>query len=121
MRRRVLVVDDDDLYLESMKEVIETAGYEAMTASTFAEGKRAIKEQAPDLLILDVRLGAHNGFQFISMGDNKIKAILVTGYNDPVLRADAASFGARFLVKPVEPDVLISVIQEELDSVELRS
>jgi len=43
----------------------------------------------------------------------------VTGFDDPLLRADAANFGARFLVKPVDPNALLSVIQQELDSAEV--
>jgi DNA-binding response OmpR family regulator len=115
MRARVLVVDDDPNYLESVSELLETAGYDAITASTFEAGKRALTEQRPDLLLLDVRLGAYNGLQFISTGANTVPAILVTGYDDPVLRADAASFGARFLVKPVDPPTLLALIQQELE------
>ena len=117
MRRRVLIVDDDDVYLEGMKELLESAGYEAITAASFAAGKQAIRDRDPHLLILDVRLGPYNGFQFISTGENKIRAILVTGFDDPVLRADAATFGARFLLKPVDTTALLSLIREELDLV----
>ena len=115
MRRRVLIIDDDDQYLEGMSELLESAGYEAITAASFEAGKRAISERDPHLLIVDVRLGAYNGFQFISTGENRVRAILVTGFDDPVLRADAARFGAHFLVKPVDPAVLLSLIQQELD------
>jgi two-component system response regulator GlrR len=121
MRARVLVVDDDPNYLDSISEFLEAAGYDPIAASTFEAGKRALAEQRPDLLLLDVRLGAYNGLQFISTGANTIPAILVTGFDDPVLRADAASFGARFLVKPVDPQMLLSVIQQELENSGLRN
>jgi len=75
MRRRVLIVDDDDRYLEGMRELLESAGYEAITAASFEAGKRAISDRQPHLLILDVQLGPHNGFQFISTGEHKIRAI----------------------------------------------
>ena len=116
MSTRVLVVDDDPLDLESISEVLLSAGYDVITAGSFEAGKRAIKERRPDLLILDVRLGAYNGLQFISTGEHRIRAILVTGFDDPVLRADAETFGARFLVKPVEPAMLLSVIRQELET-----
>jgi two-component system, response regulator PdtaR len=116
MPARLLIVDDDPNYLDSVSELLQSAGYETITAGSFHAGKRALAESNPDLLLLDVRLGEYNGLQFISTGENHVRAILVTGYDDPVLRADAASFGARFLLKPVDPAVLLGVIEEELGS-----
>src|SRR6476659_4925670 len=103
MRARVLVVDDDEGYLAGIKELLEGAGYEMLVANTFEEGKRVLQDNAPDLMIVDVRLGAFNGLQLISTGQVRIPAVVVTGFDDPVLRADAQTFGASYLVKPVSP------------------
>jgi DNA-binding response OmpR family regulator len=70
----------------------------------------------PDLLILDVRLGAFNGLQLISTGRVGIPAIVVTGFDDPVLRADASEFGASYIVKPVPPAALLELIEQKLKS-----
>ena len=114
MRARVLVVDDDEAYLAGMKELLEEAGYDVCVASSFEFGKQELREHAPDLLIVDVRLGAFNGLQLISTGQLHIPAIVVTGFDDTVLRADANIFGASYIVKPISPATLLALIDQKL-------
>lgn len=121
MRARVLIVDDDELYLAGMQEWLELAGYEVIVANTFEHGKRAMVSFAPHLVIVDVRLGAFNGLQLISTGAVRIPVIVVSGFDDPVLRTDAAAFGASYLVKPVVPSVLLNLIQQQLALVRTAS
>jgi DNA-binding response OmpR family regulator len=114
MRARVLVVDDDEMYLAGIKELLEQAGYETFVASSFEDGKRELQNREPDLLILDVRLGAFNGLQLISTGRAAVPAIVITGFDDTVLRADANEFGASYVVKPVVPATLLALIEQKL-------
>jgi len=114
MRARVLIVDDDEVYLDGMKELLEEAGYEVFLATSFEDGRQKLRDRAPDLLIIDVRLGAFNGLQLISTGQLHIPAIVVTGFDDTVLRADAGGFGASYLVKPIKPSALLALIQQKL-------
>src|SRR5206468_12175507 len=114
MRARVLIVDDDEVYLEGMKELLEDAGYDVVLANSFDDGKHELREHSPDLLIIDVRLGAFNGLQLISTGQVRIPAIVVTGFDDRVLRADADGFGASYVVKPIAPASLLALIEKKL-------
>src|SRR4051794_35499005 len=114
MRARVLIVDDDEVYLDGMKELLEDAGYEVFLATSFEDGRHTLHAHSPNLLIIDVRLGAFNGLQLISTGQVRIPAIVVTGFDDTVLRADAGGFGASYLVKPIKPAVLLALIQQKL-------
>jgi len=114
MRARILVVDDDEAYLAGVKEWLEAAGFEPIVANTFEAGKRALRDLSPDLLLVDVRLGAFNGFQLLSSGQVQVPAIVVTGFDDQVLRADADRFGATYIVKPVSPAMLLELIEHKL-------
>jgi two-component system response regulator AtoC len=114
MRARVLIVDDDEVYLDGMKELLEEAGYEVFLASSFEDGRQRLRDHSPDLLIIDVRLGAFNGLQLISTGQVRIPAIVVTGFDDTVLRADADGFGASYVVKPIKPSTLLDLIRQKL-------
>jgi len=116
MRSRILVVDDNEMYLAGIKELLDGAGYDTFVASSFEDGKVELRDRDPHLLILDVRLGAFNGLQLISTGRVGIPAIVVTGFDDPVLRADASEFGADYLVKPVPPAALLELIEQKLGS-----
>jgi DNA-binding response OmpR family regulator len=111
MRPRILVVDDDEVYVAGMAEWLEAAGYETLVATTFEEGRRALREDSPDLMIVDVRLGEFNGLQLTQTSTTpRIPALVVSAYDDPVLRADATAFGATYLVKPVDPETLLALI-----------
>lgn len=117
MSKRILVVDDHALYLAGLGELLIGAGYEVTLANTFEAAKHALDATLPDLLLVDVRLGAYNGLQLVSMtssGPTRIPAIVVSGFDDPVLRADAAAFGARYMLKPISPPALLEWLAEML-------
>ncbi len=114
MPARILVVDDDLGYLAVTKDLLEHGGHQVLVASTFEEGRRALREQTPDLLIADVRLGAFNGLQLIATGRERIPSIIVSGFDDSVLQAEARAFGAEYLVKPVAAAALLGLISEKL-------
>lgn len=116
MHARILLVDDDITYLMVTKDLLERGGHQVLVASTFEEGRRVLRDDNPDLLIADVRLGAFNGLQLIATGPARIPAIVVSGFDDSVLQAEARAFGAEYLVKPVTAASLLSLIEQKLAS-----
>ena len=62
----------------------------------------------------DVRLGSFNGLQLVISGHKRVPAIVITGYADPVLEAEARRGGADYLVKPFDPERLLTIIREKL-------
>lgn len=114
MHGRVLIVDDDEACLTGMKQLVEMAGHEALVASTFEEGRRVLRHGAPDMLIADVRLGSFNGLQLIATGASRIPVIVISGFDDVVLQAEARAMGADYFVKPVSPAVLLDRIEQKL-------
>jgi DNA-binding response OmpR family regulator len=114
MPARILIVDDDIGYLMVTKDVLERGGHQVLLASTFEEGRRALRDDTPDLLIADVRLGAFNGLQLIAMGPTRIPSIVISGFDDSVLQAEARAFGADYLVKPVPSASLLGLIKQKL-------
>jgi DNA-binding response OmpR family regulator len=118
MPPRILIVDDNEEYLDGLHELLKLRGYEPLLARTFGEGQRALREDAPDLLIADVRLGPFNGLQLIATGQVRIPTIVVSGFDDPVLQADAKTFGADYLVKPIETADLLALIDKRLAAVD---
>jgi DNA-binding response OmpR family regulator len=114
MDAKVLIVDDDDATRVGLKQILANAGYTPVTADSFPEGLRALEAEHPDLLIVDVRLGEYNGLQLVIAAEGRIPVIVLTGYADSVLEDDARHEGAEYLVKPVEPRVLLARMTEML-------
>jgi DNA-binding response OmpR family regulator len=111
---RVLVVDDDDATRVGLSELLSNAGYEVRAVATFEEGQRILRTDTPDLLIADVRLGAYNGLQLLLSSHRPIPAIVITGFADPVLEADARRQGADYVLKPVSPSVVLDMVRRRL-------
>lgn len=118
MAPKVLIVEDDDATRNALKAMLAHAGYDTTAAGTFEAGVRALVADAPDLLITDVRLGEYNGLQLVATAREKISAIVLTGFADPVLERDALLLGADYLMKPVSPPALLKLVEKKLASAE---
>jgi len=60
---RCLLVDDNEAFVEIARRVLDPGGVEVTgTASTIAQAVRRVSELRPDLVLIDVMLGAENGF-----------------------------------------------------------
>jgi len=117
MPHRILVVDDEDGMRDFLSTILARAGYDVVAANSVQAGRALLdKEVQPDLLITDVRLGDFNGLQLLAMRPLSIPAIVITGFPDPVLEAEARRFGATFVLKPFVPAELLAIVEELLQS-----
>jgi DNA-binding NtrC family response regulator len=121
-RRQILVVDDDLSLLDALQRALsDDPRHEVTACSTFEEARSRLREQRFDVMIADVRLGAFNGLQLVVLARDVNRAtqvIVFSGYDDPVLRAEAEHLGAIYLVKPVMAGTLLNLIRskEQTDS-----
>jgi FixJ family two-component response regulator len=111
---RILIVEDHEATRLGLQALLIKAGYDVRSAGSFAEGRRAIADEPPDLLIADLRLGAFNGLQLVAGIPVGLPSIIVTGFPDSVLAADARKLGALYITKPVNPDKLLTLVEETL-------
>lgn len=112
--RHILVVDDDIVLLDAIERAFREAGEQAIACGSFEEARRVVRDKPLDALITDVRLGAFNGLQLAVMARDlqpNIQVIVFSGFDDPVLRADAERIGATYLVKPVPSSQLLQLLQ----------
>ena len=108
--QRVLVVDDEPSLLEAVKYAFERAGLDVVACRSFEDARARILTEEFDALVTDVRLGAFNGLQLAVIARNKapdLGIIIFSGFDDPVLRAEATELGASYLVKPVSGERLV--------------
>ena len=118
MRQKILIVDDNDAARTGLAMLLERADFTVFAAATFVEGRNALAKERPDLLIADVRLGEYNGLQLLASVTRVTPAIIITGYPDPVLEADARRMGADYLVKPVSPWALVDLVRKRVSAEE---
>ena len=99
----VLVVDDRPLVAARLVEPLRDAGYDVIVATTFEAAKQRLAARPPNLLIAASHLGLFNGLHLVVRGHldyPEMSAILTADTKDPVLEAEASTYGARASSRP---------------------
>lgn len=111
-RKRVLLVDDDEDILESMRVALGECGYDILLARDGAEALMRAERDAPDLIVLDVVIPRRSGFVVLDRlrrGNRRNPPIIMTSANvDQRHQEFARSHGAdAFLAKPFDLNDLV--------------
>ena len=114
MPATVLIVDDDESTCEALSALLAHAGYDVLSATSFQRAKEILRERTPDVMVVDIRLGGFNGLQLIIASEIPIPAVVVSGFRDPTLEAEAQRLGADFLEKPIEASDLVAALERKL-------
>ncbi len=103
---QILVIDDERSLLEMIEILLTRSGYDVITATSAAEGVRAFREQEPDLVLLDLRLGGDSGLdvlQAMKAHDANVPVIVITAYSTWDNAVQAMRLGAYdFIKKPFD-------------------
>ncbi len=111
--QRVLIVDDEPALLDALRSALKRAGHDVVACRTFEDAREQLLTEEFDALVTDVRLGAFNGIQLAVIARDQspsIRIVVFSGYDDPVLRAEAERLGGTFLLKPVSAEALLGEI-----------
>ena len=60
-KKKVLLVDDDPDFVEAVKVIVESGGYDVRVAYDGKEGLEAVAEEKPDIIVLDVMMPGEDG------------------------------------------------------------
>jgi len=113
-------VEDDADFRDSVRTVLEANGYVMIEAASGEEGLRQFKAEQPDLVILDLMM------EEVDTGTSMVRDLKMAGCTVPVIvtssagdalhmSTDYAELGlAGVLQKPVDFDVLLSLIRSKL-------
>lgn len=101
----IVIVDDDVSCLVAVEQILRHWGHETRTFRSFEDARAYLSQAHPAAVIVDVRLGTYNGLQLIHFSKQNspnTQWLVVSGFDDPVLRKEAAKLGAHFLTKPLD-------------------
>jgi twitching motility two-component system response regulator PilH len=114
--KTILVVDDSPTERHVLSELLGQNGYQVMTAENGDEGVDKARKHLPDLILMDVVMPGMNGYQAtrtLSRDETtrRIPVIVCTSKGQETDRIWGLRQGAvDYLVKPVDPQVLLSKI-----------
>ncbi len=77
--KKILIIEDEELLLNLLRDKLSQEGYEVFTACNGEEGFEKIKEHKPDLVLLDIIMPKMSGFEVMERmrEDSELKSILV--------------------------------------------
>jgi diguanylate cyclase (GGDEF)-like protein len=105
---KVLVVDDDEAIRDICVEVLTNLGFEVLTAGSIAEAKKSIRENRPDLLLLDVVLPDGDGFSLMESlkaerASSHLSVIFISAQTEVSSKVRALKLGGDdYLTKPFD-------------------
>ncbi len=116
-QRTLLLVDDEENILASLKRLLRRSGYRIVTANSAAEGLQRLAETEVDVIVSDQRMPGMTGVEFLRRAKvlyPDTVRIVLSGYTELQSITDAINEGAiyKFLTKPWEDDLLRANIEE---------
>src|SRR6187431_3298731 len=118
-KARILVVDDEAAIRDSLKMTLEYEGYEFIGAATGQEGLALAEREAPDLVLLDVKMPGMDGIEVLERLRNLNEAlpvVVVSGHGTISTAVEATKKGAfDFIEKPFASERVLVCLRNALD------
>jgi two-component system nitrogen regulation response regulator GlnG len=123
MSRTLLVIDDEESVRYSFRRIFGKEAMTVLTAPTAAEGLEAVRQQHPDVVVLDIQLPDRSGldvFHDIHALDPKRPVIFITAHGTADTAIEAMKGGAfDYLVKPLDIERLGQIIERSFEAARL--
>jgi CheY-like chemotaxis protein len=116
-KKKILVIDDEKDLVDLLSFHLSQAGYEVMMAFDGEEGYQKYEQQAPDLIILDLKMPKLNGFEVCrkirrEKKDLNIPILMLTALQDDADRLIGKVVGAqRYMTKPFKIEELLQEVE----------
>jgi two-component system response regulator GlrR len=125
MKQRLLLVDDDEVFLRPLHRTLEVAGYEVLPVQSGEEALETLKAEDADLVLTDKRLPGMDGVALvrqIKTDHPDLAVVVMTAYGTIESAVEAMRLGAEdYLVKPFEAAEMLLVIRRAIEFQTLKS
>jgi DNA-binding NtrC family response regulator len=122
--KRILIVDDEKSITATLDLVLSDAGFEVLTAESFAESIKVLRETSVDVVITDLRLADGSGIDLLTHIKSEVpdsEVILMTADGSVDITIEAIKRGAYYyLEKPFTSDRLLALVAGALQFATLR-
>lgn len=112
----VLIVDDEDIVLATLKRLLGRDGMQATTVSSAKAALTLLARELPDLLIIDIKMPEMDGLTLLSevrTKYGKLPVVMCTGFATPELKDEAFEKGTDyFIAKPFEAEEMINTVRK---------
>jgi DNA-binding response OmpR family regulator len=122
MKKKILVVDDEEQILKLLTMRLQTNNYEVVSAKDGYQCTQMAKAEKPDLILLDIKMpngGGINAFEILrnNIDTEIIPVIFITAYPSLEIKKQVTEMGASgFISKPFDSEELIMKIRSIIGS-----
>jgi DNA-binding NtrC family response regulator len=125
MKRRILIVEDDDIFLRPLQRSLERAGYDVLTRPSGEDALDLLKSDDVDVVLTDKRLPGMDGVELVRRAKVEhpdLAVVVMTAYGTIDSAVESVRLGAAdYLVKPFEVAELLIVIRQAIELQEFRT
>ncbi|NSW84851.1 MAG: response regulator [Syntrophobacteraceae bacterium] len=116
---RVLLVDDEQMFVESLKKVLRRRGMEVESVDNGSDALKLLEEGSYDVMVLDLRMPGMDGIETLKAireKDTVVPVIMLTGHIDMKQVSEALKYCvAEILLKPCPVETLVSCIENAFE------
>jgi DNA-binding response OmpR family regulator len=126
--KRILVIEDDPMVSQSIRNLLEKEGYNAVVAPVGLAAMDFAADETFVLIISDIRMPGMNGIKTLKairelrreFQKPPIPEIILTAYDDAEIRKEALGMGVcEFMLKPFDADELLKTVKKYISRTEV--
>ncbi|MGE5840648.1 MAG: response regulator, partial [Deltaproteobacteria bacterium] len=119
---RILIVDDEMVVRDSLKEWLEDEGFQAETAESGAQAVEKLTKEPFHLMLLDIKMPGMDGVEVLKRSKEMrpdLPVVMMTAYATVETAVEAMKIGAMdYLLKPFNPDTLVPLVVQLFQKIE---
>lgn len=117
-QRAILIVDDDEIIRETLRDLLESKGYAVVTAETAKEALERSRAKNFNLALVDIKLPDMEGTELLKKMHTiapRTMKVMITAHGTLKNAMDSLNFGAdAYLLKPINEKELLKTVDEKL-------
>jgi two-component system response regulator RegA len=117
MTKEVIILDDDQVFADTLARSFTRRGYISHSANTIQDAKEVISRCSIDYAVVDLKIDQESGLHFLALLNElspHTKAVVLTGYSSIATTVEAMKLGSvNYLCKPATTDVIIKALEDE--------
>jgi len=125
MKHRILIIEDDEIFLRPLQRTLEVSGYDVLVVTSGEDAIDVLKNEDVDLVLTDKRLPGIDGVELvrrIKVDHGSVAVVVMTAYGTIGSAVEAMRLGAEdYLVKPFEAAEVLMVLRRAIEFQELKT
>jgi DNA-binding NtrC family response regulator len=118
MAERMLIIDDEDIVLESCRRIFSTTGFQVTCTTSPPEGLRLIADSSFDVILCDWKMPGFDGMDVLEELERRSPhsaVVMISGYPTPARQTEALKRGAMdYVAKPFTPGEIIEAVRKAI-------